>query len=81
MTKLHQHVIQHTKDRQAGEAFGRWLLTEYLLQLHDTRVGPDAVNCLRVLEVGTLLEDLCVWAIGVKIRNSHLVGDCELRDV
>jgi len=42
-------------------------LTEDLLQLHDTGIGPNAMDGLRVLEVGTLLKDLAVGAIGIML--------------
>ena len=42
-------------------------LTEDLLQLHDAGIGPNAMDGLRVLEVGAFLENLAVGAIGIML--------------
>jgi hypothetical protein len=44
--------------------------TENLLQLHDGRIGTDAMDGLRLLEIHTLLKHLAVSAIGV-VLVSH----------
>jgi hypothetical protein len=43
----------------------RHALTEDLLQLHDARVGADAVDGLRLPGIHALLEDLAVSGIGI----------------
>lgn len=50
-------------------------LTEDFLQLHDTGIGTDAMDGLRVLDVRTLFEHLAVGAIGVVlVRHDGLLG-------
>ena len=46
-----------------GALLGR--LTEKLLQLHDARIGPDAVNRLRLFGIYTLLEHFAIRSIGI----------------
>ena len=50
--------------------------TKNLLQLHDTGIGPDAVNGLCLSCILTLLEYLAIGSIGIVLVGHDGVRNC-----
>jgi hypothetical protein len=61
----------------AWQSRGKQILTQNLLQLHDTGVCTNAMDCLRLLGVLALFEHLAVGAIG-SMEVCHSCGELQM---